>query len=578
MSNKIIIVGAGPIGLWTAIQLKLQRPDLEILIHEKRSEYTRHHTLWLSPQSFADCQTDEYQIIESLIRQLRRNPHIRTKKLEEILKNLAERLGIVIHYKAKITEIDRDLLSVYPDATLIIGADSIHSTVNEKIFGAENTHSMPLAYAAQIKYNTQGASLQESTLFETYPLLKQSHYLAAITHGKVDEKNEAPITIQFLVPKSIYDALRTIRPSGQAINLFSEEMHELIPSELLADIKTQIGYRLAHNENILLESVQLTTTALPQQRCRHTTLYKEGHYYGLIGDAALGLSYFQGMNSGLHLATKFSAAIVKQWGEICNHNPNALKDYETQYDRFANTAVRQGYQTNFMLKFFRYYLDVSALFPIQSVYVEPNDIAEYHRRFDIIHQVSQFYLATRDAASESSSSDEVQSWLENQMPTGLVILQSQLQKEALTYQQQQPLLHQALMTLASIDHHHLSLYEKAYLGLAISKTRLLLDNPTPQAHQSYLKFLARLKPERSSFNHICTITLLLIAGFISISLGVGAGLGFVALGIPLSIACTLGGSILFGLGVFHHQRKPSQPPSATCIAVEEIASRIRVFP
>jgi hypothetical protein len=50
------------------------------------------------------------------------------------------------------------------------------------------------------------------------------------------------------------------------------------------------------------------------------------------------------------------------------------------------------------------------------------------------------------------------------------------------------------------------------------------------------------------------------------------------LGIPLSIACTLGGSILFGLEVFHHQRKPSQPPSATCMAVEEIASRIRVFP
>jgi 2-polyprenyl-6-methoxyphenol hydroxylase-like FAD-dependent oxidoreductase len=37
MSNKIIIVGADPIGLWTAIQLKLQRSDLEIIIHEKRS-------------------------------------------------------------------------------------------------------------------------------------------------------------------------------------------------------------------------------------------------------------------------------------------------------------------------------------------------------------------------------------------------------------------------------------------------------------------------------------------------------------------------------------------------------------
>ena len=49
MSNEIVFVGAGPIGLWTAVQIKLQRPDVTIIFKEKKEVYSRLHTLFLDP-------------------------------------------------------------------------------------------------------------------------------------------------------------------------------------------------------------------------------------------------------------------------------------------------------------------------------------------------------------------------------------------------------------------------------------------------------------------------------------------------------------------------------------------------
>ena len=572
MSDQIIIVGAGPIGLWTAIQLKLQRPELEIIIKEKRSEYNRPHPLWLSPQAFADCLKDEQGIITKLIQQLQRNPHISTNKLQKTLADLALSLGVAIDHNQEVQDLKQDILASHPDVDVIIGADSIHSTMHNLIFGDENTDKMPLAYAAQIKYQTQGPCLPDSNILDMYSLIKQSHYLVSVNHGKFDEQNNTTnVTIQFLIDKPLYEALNGGQPRNAPISLFTEALPDCVPAKLLHDIKTQMGYRLVNQENILLNTVKLTTTELPQQRRHRTTIYQNGRYYALIGDAALGLSFFRGMNSGLQLANYFAKTIAAQWPAIKRHDQNALADYDAYYDRFADHAVYKGYQTNYLLTFFRSCLNFTAMSPVQSVYVGSNDIATLHNHFDIMQQGGQFCMAVQ----ESHSATEIQTWLKTQMPAGLVILRNQLPIEAEVYREDHPLLHSALLVLADIDPTQLSFHDQAYLGLAINKTRKLLENPTREEHQAYLTFLAQLKPANSSFSHIVSVSLLLIAGVVGISLGLGAMLGLVGLGLPISLACSVAGIVLFGLGQYHYHTKPRQMPSQTCLAVENIAETMR---
>lgn len=45
--DTVVVVGGGPVGLWTASQLKLSTPHLNVVILEKRDTYVREHTLKL---------------------------------------------------------------------------------------------------------------------------------------------------------------------------------------------------------------------------------------------------------------------------------------------------------------------------------------------------------------------------------------------------------------------------------------------------------------------------------------------------------------------------------------------------
>ena len=46
-----VIVGAGPVGLWTAIQLKKRASDSRVIIFERYSDYQRSHVIRLDKLS-----------------------------------------------------------------------------------------------------------------------------------------------------------------------------------------------------------------------------------------------------------------------------------------------------------------------------------------------------------------------------------------------------------------------------------------------------------------------------------------------------------------------------------------------
>src|SRR6478672_8952045 len=104
----IIFIGAGPVGLFTAIQTKLYDPNLDVVMFEKHAEYQRKHVLLIDKTSYVGSHQDQrfQEILAELI-----GP-VRTNKLEEQLLSFAHSIGITIEYN-NITSV-KELIEKYP--------------------------------------------------------------------------------------------------------------------------------------------------------------------------------------------------------------------------------------------------------------------------------------------------------------------------------------------------------------------------------------------------------------------------------------------------------------------------------
>lgn len=67
MSGTIVIIGAGPVGLYTGIQIKLLNDQKNIIMFEKHEIYQRTHTVKLAKESFNNsvCNSEFQQLLNS---------------------------------------------------------------------------------------------------------------------------------------------------------------------------------------------------------------------------------------------------------------------------------------------------------------------------------------------------------------------------------------------------------------------------------------------------------------------------------------------------------------------------------
>jgi 2-polyprenyl-6-methoxyphenol hydroxylase-like FAD-dependent oxidoreductase len=155
---RINVIGAGPAGLYTAILLKRQRPDLDVQVFEQNpAGSTFGFGVVFSDQALDFLRADDPETANLIEPQMKRWSDIvinhRDTRIAidgigfagigrlELLKLLQSRaggLGIEPQYGARI-----DKLADLPAADLIVGADGLNSLVrneNPQAFGAKITH------------------------------------------------------------------------------------------------------------------------------------------------------------------------------------------------------------------------------------------------------------------------------------------------------------------------------------------------------------------------------------------------------------------------------------------------------
>lgn len=88
LKPDVITLGAGPVGLWTSIQVKLKNPEKSVIIFEKYPAYKRKQQLIVDQESLVtDIKDIEFKTLTDSI-----SGKIQTAVIEERLLAFAKRI------------------------------------------------------------------------------------------------------------------------------------------------------------------------------------------------------------------------------------------------------------------------------------------------------------------------------------------------------------------------------------------------------------------------------------------------------------------------------------------------------
>lgn len=331
LTADIVFVGAGPVGLWTAILTKLANRSLHIHMLEKRPKYERTQDLFIDDDVFATNLKDP-DLLDVVKRLTRFGGSIPIQALEAELLGLAIKKGIVVEYSEVISS--RNLGHDFPNAKHFIGSDGSRSRFREVIFENHYRFDQDLTYQVHVTYRVTGianAVFQAGTpfknRFDSWKAVRSMQHL--LLEERITKSDPQKIRLLFEIEKTVFNAIK------DAKHLTPFHLDDArIPKNLLDDLKFWFGFKVTkYNERIESDSVEITAVPLRAYASRQFTKLEDFPSsprrtvrYSLIGDAAAGFPYRLGIGFGLKAGTKFSHALLAHSFE--------------KFDEYVNSALK----------------------------------------------------------------------------------------------------------------------------------------------------------------------------------------------------------------------------------------------
>ena len=301
--TDLLIIGAGPVGLKTAIEAKLRSPDLDVLMIEQYPHYKRRHVLSIDKATFKNSFKDaQYQaLLNECVGALS------TEVLENKLKEKALSLGIKIKYQ-KI-ESCQSLAQQYPKTKLIIAADGARSVVRQQVFKETMKHKASLQYVAEMKYWVEGNTRALSKFTECpLALTKGSHLI--VEHVGKPVSNRTPVTLRAFINQAEHESVK--QATFKQPYRWDEQDKAKIAPKLIQSLEYWLEYRKKQlHDCIDHSSTNMTGLTLGSYASQNTVKNKFGTTWALVGDAAFGVPYFRSLNNGFLCADVLAKQSVR---------------------------------------------------------------------------------------------------------------------------------------------------------------------------------------------------------------------------------------------------------------------------
>jgi 2-polyprenyl-6-methoxyphenol hydroxylase-like FAD-dependent oxidoreductase len=361
----VVLVGAGPVGLWTAVQIKVMRPELSVLLLEKHAEYQRSHVLRVSASSFVLAPADAR--VRALVAGV--PAVIRTNDLEDRLLRLAHELRVRIEIRA-VASVD-EVLCDFPSARVVIGSDGARSIVRRSAFGDALAVNRVLQSIVDLKYEVEGGGAEPlSKLAEAYPTIKLMGYAAEEHIGQARD-GRCPVTLRLVVRESDANALEDATfktpfalPADAA----------RLPPQLMRAICVWLGAkRLLKGERRVRGSERLSCIKLAVYRAAELTRGHGGVALALVGDAAFGVPFFRALNNGLRCGSMLARALAEGPWELGGEAGIAarLRAYAAKASALAKREIALAASKSAVLDVAQMHSRMVAKLPLQVIAWSP---------------------------------------------------------------------------------------------------------------------------------------------------------------------------------------------------------------
>lgn len=368
---SIIVIGAGPVGLWTTIQVALMCPDLPIVVFEKHAEYQRRHVVKLSSRSMENTVQDG-----KLLDLINRLPRVvRTSVLEEELFTLAVTLGNVSIVHEAITDI-KALAARFPTASIIIGADGAHSLVRKQLFGVDLGMHEVLQYVVEVKYEVEGVARRMRRMDQAYPTLKLMQHLAEefVRAPRLENgKTITPVTLRMQVTREEYVVLKDATFKDPAI---LRTQKDDIPHLLAHDIciwmnaKRKLFNERSINERLVAVVLSVYSAADFAAALR---LADKSVACFVVGDAAFGVPFYRSLNNGFICGSQLANCLVQY---LAKHDQEARDRYRSFVHHLSQKEIGRAKKHRSAFSLGRLMIKINSFAPWQVIFWSKESVEE----------------------------------------------------------------------------------------------------------------------------------------------------------------------------------------------------------
>jgi len=305
----VIFIGAGPIGLWTAVQTKLLYKEVKILMIERKKVYERDNSLHVEMSSRLGTVNDPE--FKRIIRKFVGN--VNTNLIENELKTYASKLGIKIIYET-ITD-PTSLPQRFPSVKAIIGSDGSHSIVRKTIFDDDFEVNYNLRHAVEVKYiikdNGSGNNSLEWNIWSK--TLNDCNHFVKENVSKQQDGN-LKVSLRIFIDEKTYNKVSdaTFKNPLNSSDILERDVN------LYDTITKWINTRIKYLNDEIIGPIKISSIHLDVYKSKEIIKIINGIMYILVGDSAIGVPFFRSLNIGMLCGTVLAHKLCQYLNSDCD--------------------------------------------------------------------------------------------------------------------------------------------------------------------------------------------------------------------------------------------------------------------